>query len=82
MNPVNDKPIAIDGTESMNEDAAPITVDLRTVVSDVETSDEFFTYTYCLNLAASEGTLTGGVTNGTYTFDSADDFNGTATFTF
>ena len=67
----------------MNEDAAPITLDLRTRVSDVETiRREFFTYTIVSDPAAAEGDLRGAWQNGTYTFDSADDFNGTATFTF
>jgi len=80
--PVNDTPAATDGFETMAEDGAPITIDLRTLVSDAETTDEFLTYTIVSDPAVSAGTLTGLGTIGTYSFDSADDFNGVATFTY
>ncbi len=68
----------------MNEDAAPITVDLRTRVSGTSRhpTSSLPTIDRLQSRLRPKGTLTGGVTNGTYTFDSADDFNGTATFTF
>src|SRR4029450_9941477 len=80
--PVNDAPAATDGFETMAEDGAPITIDLRTLVADAETTDAFFTYTIVSGPAASAGTLTGLGTIGTYSLDSADDFNGVATFTY
>ena len=36
---VNDAPVATDDTKTMNEDGAPITIDLASLVSDEETSD-------------------------------------------
>ena len=80
--PVNDAPVAADDTRTMAEDSAPVTIDLRTLVSDAETADAFLTYTIVSDPVASAGTLTGLGTNGTYSFDSADNFNGTATFTY
>ena len=80
--PVNDAPVATDGFESMDEDGAAITIDLSLLVSDAETADAFFTYTIVSDPAASAGTLTGLGTIGTYSFDSADNFHGTATFTY
>jgi CSLREA domain-containing protein len=74
INPVNDAPVANDGTESMDEDAAPISIDFGALVSDVETSDANLTYNITAPPAA-KGTLSGS--GSTRTFDSADDFNGT-----
>jgi Ca2+-binding RTX toxin-like protein len=71
---VNDAPVATDGTESMDEDAAPISIDFGALVSDVETSDANLTYNITTPPAA-KGTLSGS--GSTRTFDSADDFNGT-----
>ena len=74
INAVNDAPVANDGTESMDEDAAPISIDFGALVSDVETSDANLTYNITAPPAA-KGTLSGS--GSTRTFDSADDFNGT-----
>jgi predicted outer membrane repeat protein len=72
---VNDAPVATDGTASMDEDAAPISIDFGALVSDVETSDaQDLTYNITAPPAA-KGTLSGS--GSTRTFDSADDFNGT-----
>ena len=77
VNPVNDAPVADNGTESMDEDAAPISIDLGALVSDVETSDANLSYTIVNGPSAQQGTLTGS--GSTRTFDSADNFNGTVT---
>ena len=74
INAVNDAPVANDGTESMDEDAAPISIDFGALVSDVETSDANLTYNITA-LPAAKGTLSGS--GSTRTLDSADDFNGT-----
>src|SRR5438552_5977472 len=39
VNPVNDTPTAIDGGTTMNEDAGPKSIDLSSLVADVETGD-------------------------------------------
>jgi Ca2+-binding RTX toxin-like protein len=85
VTPVNDAPVADDDstTWSMDEDAAAIPVDLRTLVSDVETSDNAnLTYTIVSGPDAAKGTLSSTATNGVYSFDSADNFNGLASFTY
>jgi hypothetical protein len=76
--PVNSRPTAQDGSASMNEDGAPISIDLAALVSDVETSDAALTYTVVSGPA--QGTLSGS--GATRTFAPARDFNGTATFTY
>ena len=45
VNPVNDRPDAADHADAMDEDAAPLSVDLRALVSDLETDDADLTYT-------------------------------------
>ena len=83
VNPVNDAPTASDGSASQNEDAAAIPVDLRTLVSDVETSDANLTYTIVSGPTLAQGTLTpDGTDNGLFSFDSAPNFNGTVLITF
>jgi hypothetical protein len=85
VSPVNDAPVADDDstTWSMDEDAAAISVDLRTLVSDVETSDNAnLTYAIVSGPDAAKGTLSSTATNGVYSFDSADNFNGQASFTY
>jgi VCBS repeat-containing protein len=71
---VNDAPVATDATSTMNEDGAPITIDLADLVSDEETSDADLTYTIVSGPTPAQGTLSG--TGSTRTFDSADNFNG------
>jgi len=80
VNPVNDPPQANDGTESMNEDAAPINIDLGALASDEETTDANLTYTIVNGPSAQQGTLTGS--GSTRSFDSAENFNGSASFTY
>jgi hypothetical protein len=84
VTPVNDAPVANDDstTWSMNEDAAALSVDLRTLVSDVETNDAILTYTIVSGPDSAKGTLSTTATNGVYSFDSAQDFNGQASFTY
>src|SRR5206468_1410406 len=79
---LNDTPTASDGSASQAEDAAPISIDLRTLVDDVETSDANLTYTIVAGPTAAQGVLSTTATNGVYSFDSTQDFNGTATFTY
>jgi VCBS repeat-containing protein len=83
VTPVNDVPSASDDTASMNEDGAAIELDLRSLVSDVETDDANLTYTIVSGPTAAQGTLTPDATdNGVFSFDSAADFNGTVTITY
>ncbi len=70
VTPVNDVPVAADGSVSTAEDAAPLAVDLRALVSDAETADANLTYTIVSGPAAAEGTLTATATNGVFSFDS------------
>ncbi len=80
VDPVNDAPTANNGTETMNEDGAPITIDLGALVSDVETSDSNLAYGIVSGPTAAQGALTG--TGSTRTFDPADNFNGTVDITY
>ena len=80
VTPVNDAPVATDGTASMNEDVAPIPIDLGALVSDVETSDANLTYTIVNGPSAQQGTITGS--GSTRTFDSAENFNGKVTIDY
>jgi hypothetical protein len=81
VNPVNDQPNASDGTASINEDAAPITIDLTPRVDDVETSDANLTYT--IVTTTSHGTLTPiSGSNGSFGYDSASNYNGSDSFTY
>jgi hypothetical protein len=85
VTPDNDAPVADDDstTWSMDEDAAAISVDLRTLVSDVETSDNAnLTYNIVSGPDSAKGTLNSTATNGVYSFDSANDFNGQVSFTY
>jgi CSLREA domain-containing protein len=74
VSPVNDAPAATDDARTMNGDGAPITIDLASLVSDVETSDANLTYNIVSGPTPAQGTLSG--TGSTRTFDSADNFNG------
>jgi len=74
VTPVNDAPVATDDTRTMNENGAQITIDLASLVSDVETSDANLTYNIVSGPTPAQGTLSG--TGSTRTFDSADNFNG------
>ena len=78
--PVNDAPLATDDTRTMNEDGAPITIDLASLVSDEETSDANLTYNIVSGPTPAQGTLSG--TGSTRTFDSAENFNGSVEITY
>ena len=73
VDPVNDVPVADDGTLSTNEDT-PIALDLASLASDVETSDANLTYTIVTPPAHGTATAT------TYTPDA--NFNGTDSLTY
>ena len=66
VTPVNDKPTGADGPTSQLEDAAPISIDLRTLVGDVETADGDLVYSIVSGVTAGEGTLTATSPNGTF----------------
>ncbi len=74
VNPVNDAPVAQDGSASGNEDT-PISGTL--VASDVDSP----ILTYRLGTQALHGTAVVSA-DGTYTYTPAQDFNGTDSFTF
>jgi VCBS repeat-containing protein len=75
VSPVNSKPVAQDGGAVIDEDAAPVQIDFSTLVSDVESSDANLTYTIVSGPTPQQGTLTGS--GPSFTFDSAENFNGT-----
>ena len=77
VNPVNDAPVASDGTASTNEDVA-VGIDLGDSASDVETADGALTYT--IVSGPSHGILTGSGQAKTYTPD--PNYNGSDSFTF
>ncbi len=64
VRPVNDKPIATDGSATLNEDASAV-VDLGALVSDVETGDSALVYS--IVSGPSHGGLTGAGQSKTYT---------------
>jgi VCBS repeat-containing protein len=77
VKPLNDAPVAIDGTASTDEDAA-VGIDLGASAADGETSDANLGYT--IVVGPSHGELTG--TGAERTYFPELDFNGTDTFTF
>jgi VCBS repeat-containing protein len=77
IKPLNDAPVAIDGTASTSEDHG-VAIDLGASASDVETSDGNLTYT--IVAGPSDGVLTGEGQNQTYT--PTADFDGSDSFTF
>lgn len=79
VSPVNSRPDASNSADSMDEDAAPITIDFASLVSDKETSDANLTYDIG-SVPAAQGTLAG--TGSTRAFDSADNFNGTVEISY
>ena len=80
VTPVNDVPVATDTTTTMNEDGAPITINLASLASDEETSNANLTYNIVSGPTPAQGTLSG--TGPTRTFDSADNFNGSVQITY
>jgi hypothetical protein len=75
VNPVNDAPTALDGDRTTDEDT-PLTLDLASLVSDVETADANLTYEIVAQPPAAEGSATAT------TFTPAPDFNGTTSLTY
>jgi len=73
VGPVNDTPVATPGSRSTDEDT-PLTLDLASLVSDVETSDANLTYEIVGQPANGTATAT------TYTPDT--HFNGTDSLTY
>ena len=55
---MNDQPTASDHSQSLDEDGAPVNVDLRALVGDVETSDANLSYTIVNGPTAAQGSLT------------------------
>ena len=67
----------------MDEDAAPLSVDLRALVSDLETDDADLTYTIESGPTAAQGTFDpDALDNGVFSFDSTLNFNGSVTITY
>jgi hypothetical protein len=82
VSPVNDTPTASDSNSpSMAEDAAAITIDLRPLVDDLETAD--MNLAYSIVSGPSHGSLTPVAgTNGSFSYDSDANYNGTDSFTY
>jgi hypothetical protein len=76
---VNDKPLASDGSKTTDEDTA-VSIDLSSLVSDVETAKTNLTYNIVSAPAAGEGILSGSGSSRTFT--PAANFNGQSTFTY
>ncbi|MEJ0074360.1 MAG: Ig-like domain-containing protein [Alphaproteobacteria bacterium] len=74
VNPVNDPPVAQDGSASGNEDTA---ISGTLVATDVDGPS----LTYSLGTQAANGTVAVNP-DGSYTYTPAQDFNGTDSFTF
>jgi VCBS repeat-containing protein len=83
INPINDRPVALNGSATVAEDANPgVTINLRDLVSDVETSDANLTYEIVNGPPAAEGTLSTTADAGIDTFKPAANFHGTSRFTY
>jgi len=81
VTPVNDPPVATDGSASGAEDGSPISVDLTALVGDVETADANLTYHIVSGPSAAQGTLIVSST-GVYSFTPAANFNGSFDITY
>jgi len=77
--PVNLAPTATDGSSSTNEDTSS-TVNLTTLVSDVETAPSSMAYT--IVAGPTHGTLTAAATNGSFVYAPAANYNGSDSFTY
>lgn len=84
VTPVNDAPVATDGSASTSEDSGGVDISLRDLVSDVETASANLSYSIVQGPTADLGTLTAGTgdNNGIVTYKPAKEFFGTATFTY
>ena len=78
---VNDAPIATDSSATTDEDTA-VTIDIKPLVSDVETGDTDLIYALVAVPAAAQGRVTAGTKTGTFVFTPAPDFNGSSSFTY
>jgi PKD repeat protein len=78
VTPVNDPPTASNGDAATDEDTA-VTIDLGTLVSDMETQDDA-NLTYVIDSLPGNGTLSGSGAARSYT--PQPDFNGTDRFTY
>jgi len=78
VDPVNDTPAAIGTTLVTNEDTA-VDVDLRTLVTDLETADDALIFSVA---GASHGTVTLLTDGHTARFTPAANYNGAASFTY
>ena len=74
----NHTPTAVDGSVSLNEDAAPVAIDLGALVSDVETAAANLTYT--IVTPPSKGVLSGS--GPVISYDSNPNANGSDSFTY
>ncbi|MCX7426171.1 MAG: Ig-like domain-containing protein, partial [Planctomycetia bacterium] len=77
VNPVNDTPVALPTTLTTAEDTA-VTVDLRTLVTDVETADDALIFTVA---GATHGTVE-LIDGHTARFTPTGEYNGPASFTY
>ncbi|MDQ3688413.1 MAG: Ig-like domain-containing protein [Acidobacteriota bacterium] len=77
VTPVNDAPIATDGTATTNEDES-VDIDLAALVSDIETGDANLTYE--IVSGPTNGTLSSTGANRTYTPNA--NYNGSDSFTY
>ena len=77
VDPVNDAPVAMDGTEATDEDEA-VVIDVAPLISDVEDADGDLTVT--ASVPAAQGTVS--VAGTQITFTPAGDFNGDATISY
>ena len=78
---VNDAPVALDGSATTDEDTA-VTIDIKPLVSDVETGDADLTYTIVSAPDATQGSVKAGTVAGTFVFTPASNFNGSSSFTY
>jgi len=78
VNPVNDAPVAGTTTLVTDEDSAGVDVDLRTLVTDVETADDALIFTVA---GASHGTVS-LIAGHTARFVPAADFSGAGCFSY
>jgi hypothetical protein len=79
INPVNDSPVAMDDTDSTNEDVAITTVNVLSNDSDVE-NDALFVGLF--DATSTSGGIVTDNGNGTFNYTPAADFNGDDTFTY
>ena len=78
VTPVNDAPLARDGSISLSEDDPPVTIDLRPLAHDLETSAA--NLSFAIVGGPTKGVLTGA--GGIYSYDSNDNANGADSFTY